>query len=87
MTVRYLQDRPAFVTVEIEDTGEGIAETMRDRVFEPFERLGHENSTKLGAGIGLTVARRLAALIGCELDFESTPGVGTTFRLQIPAAA
>ena len=85
--VRYLQNRPAFVTVEIEDTGKGISEDLRDRVFEAFDRLGHENSTTLGAGIGLTVARRLAALIGCELDFVSTPGEGTTFRLQIPVAA
>lgn len=87
VAVQYKQDRPGYLTVEIEDTGHGIPETKKDQVFEPFERLGHEKSATLGAGIGLTVARRLVALLGCKLDFVSTQGVGTTFSLQIPLAS
>jgi signal transduction histidine kinase len=72
------------VTVIVADTGRGMSADQKALIFQPFERGGHENSTIGGAGIGLSISRRLADQTGCAITFESEQGVGTTFRLHIP---
>ena len=72
---------------EVEDTGIGIPEAMRDRVFEPFDRLGRERGGGEGTGLGLSIARRFVELMGGEIGFESREGLGTTFHFQLPEAS
>ena len=75
-----------MLAVRVTDTGIGIPADMQPRLFTPFDRLGHENSTISGTGIGLTICRRLADLTGCTITFTSTEGQGSTFTLRIPLA-
>lgn len=65
------------IKISVSDTGNGIAPDMADRVFEPFDRLGASNIE--GTGIGLSITRRLVELMGGNIGFETTVGVGSTF--------
>ncbi len=69
---------------EVSDTGTGIPAEERERVFEPFWR-GYATEHTDGSGLGLSISRRHAELLGGELSVESEPGVGSTFRLRLPA--
>jgi|GEM_PF-1182521 len=73
------------VLLEVADRGPGIPPEDRDRVFEEFVRLG--DGTQPGTGLGLTIARRLAEMLGGRLEVESAVGEGSTFRLVLPGAA
>lgn len=67
------------------DTGPGIPPEHQERIFEPFWQV--EQSTRRsaeGTGLGLTVAKRLAHLLGSELTLESGPGEGSTFTVRLP---
>ncbi|KAF7549840.1 hypothetical protein G7Z17_g6109 [Cylindrodendrum hubeiense] len=70
---------------EVEDSGPGIAEHMQQKVFEPFVQ-GDLGLTKKfgGTGLGLSICHQLAGLMGGSIGLKSTPGVGTTFTMQIP---
>jgi signal transduction histidine kinase len=74
--------------VRVRDTGPGIAPEHLERIFEPFwqadQRLARAHG---GSGLGLSVARRLARLLGGELEVESRPGEGTEFVLRLPLGA
>ena len=74
------------LVIRVADTGIGIAEDKQARLFTPFDRLGHENGTISGTGIGLTICRRLAQLTGSEIGFVSRAGEGSTFTLSLPLA-
>ncbi|WNO10676.1 sensor histidine kinase [Teredinibacter sp. KSP-S5-2] len=74
-----------FLHLNITDTGVGIPEKERDKVFKPFVRLDYAEAQAIeGTGIGLTLSQQLIRGMGGDLDFESTPGEGTTFTLKIP---
>jgi signal transduction histidine kinase len=77
-----------WACVEVEDTGVGIAPERVDEMFEPFRqgRSGHTR-TEGGAGLGLTIARHLARLMGGDVTVRSAPGEGSCFTLWLPAAA
>jgi signal transduction histidine kinase len=66
--------------IRIEDNGPGIAETLRDRLFEPFVSHGKEN----GTGLGLTVVQKILQDHGGDVTVDQTSASGTTFRLTIP---
>jgi signal transduction histidine kinase len=70
------------VVVEVADHGRGIAAADVPRIFEDFVQLG--DGSDEGTGLGLPIARRLAALLGGSLEVDSEPGVGSTFRLFLP---
>lgn len=72
--------------IEVEDTGVGISPTDRARLFQPFNRLGRENSGISGAGLGLALSQSLAQLMGGRITVHSVLGVGSTFRVSLPAA-
>jgi CheY-like chemotaxis protein/HPt (histidine-containing phosphotransfer) domain-containing protein len=64
----------------VRDTGIGIPPQQQDRLFQPFTQADSSTSRKYGGtGLGLTISRRLARLMGGDLTFESQPGRGTTF--------
>jgi signal transduction histidine kinase len=75
-----------WVRVRVEDTGIGIADESRGRLFQPFSQLdvGLRRKHK-GAGLGLFVSQRLAELLGGSIDFSSTVGEGSSFTVSIPA--
>ena len=66
--------------IRIEDNGPGIADAVRDRLFEPFVSYGKEN----GTGMGLTVVQKILQDHGGEVAVEQTSASGTTFRVNIP---
>jgi len=66
--------------IRIEDNGPGIAEAVRERLFEPFVSHGKEN----GTGMGLTVVQKILQDHGGDITVEQTSASGTTFRANIP---
>ena len=74
------QTRLAFL---IEDSGRGISEADLERIFQPFEQVSAPGANK-GTGLGLTIAREFAELMGGSLTAHSRQGVGSTFRLEVP---
>jgi signal transduction histidine kinase/CheY-like chemotaxis protein len=78
----------AAVIIAIADTGRGIPKAEHARVFEEFYQLDNpERDRARGFGLGLSIVQRLSDLLGIQLEMTSAPGKGTTFRLQLPAAA
>ncbi len=72
------------VTVEVADTGKGIAEAEQATVFDDYKQAGERLGKSLGAGLGLAIARRLVLAHGGTIRLESELGVGTTFFLTFP---
>lgn len=73
--------------ITISDTGRGIAADDLERIFEPFQQLEQGATRRVGGmGLGLSICSQLARVLGGELEVESTPGRGSTFRARIPCA-
>ncbi|WP_051678532.1 ATP-binding protein [Thiomicrospira pelophila] len=73
--------------LSVKDTGVGIAKSYLDKVFEPFNRLGHETSNIEGTGIGLSIALDLVNQMQGYLSVTSEEGRGSDFRLGLPLQA
>ena len=74
------------VVLTVSDTGIGIPASESPRLFERFHRVpGARSRTHEGTGIGLALVRELVGLHDGQISVESSPGVGTTFRVSIPA--
>jgi signal transduction histidine kinase len=80
-----LQDRRYLIGIEVEDTGIGIAEDMRDRLFQVFSQ-GDTSSTRAygGSGLGLAIASRLVKLMNGTLTLRSEAERGSMFRIELP---
>ena len=86
-TVSVVADRRnGELQVHVRDTGIGIAETDRGRLFQPFTQLDSGLTRRHGGtGLGLYNSSCLARLLGGRIEMESVPGEGSTFSLIIPA--
>ncbi len=71
-----------WVTVSVIDTGVGIPPTEIDRIFEEFAQVGKGDQ---GTGLGLTISRRFAKMLGGDLSATSEVGRGSHFTLRLPA--
>lgn len=74
--------------VEVWDTGPGIPAAARERIFEEFFQLGDVQGDRTGGmGLGLSVVRRMAQLLGHRVRLDSVEGRGSRFVLELPATA
>jgi signal transduction histidine kinase len=74
-----------MVRIAVTDTGCGIAETDREKIFEKFRQAdGSITRESTGSGLGLTISRELAAMLAGSIDMESEPNKGSTFWHDIP---
>ena len=82
-----VQAHPKWVYFRVRDTGVGIPIEQLPLIFDPFVQgeSGHTRSND-GSGLGLTISRRLARLMGGDITVRSTPGDGSAFTLWLPAA-
>jgi PAS domain S-box-containing protein len=74
------------VELAVTDTGLGMTPEQLAELFQPFNRLGREDSSQEGTGIGLVISQRLAELMGGSLQARSTAGEGSSFILALPRA-
>jgi PAS domain S-box-containing protein len=79
--------RDGVVRVSVIDDGMGIPLEKQNKIFQPFQRAGQETGPIEGTGIGLTISKRIAEIMGGTVGFESTPGVGSEFWIELPAEA
>lgn len=68
----------------VEDNGLGIPKEKQSDLFQPFQRLGAENTDVEGTGIGLVITRKLVELMGGRIGLESEPGKGSRFWIELP---
>jgi two-component system sensor histidine kinase EvgS len=74
-------DRVCF---RITDTGIGVTPEQQARLFQPFSQAEGSTTRRFGGtGLGLVISRRLAELMGAQVEMESTPGAGTTLRMTV----
>ncbi|HHP7229901.1 MAG TPA: ammonium transporter [Xenococcaceae cyanobacterium] len=84
---RELENSPAYVTITVADTGIGIPEAKRDRVFESFEQAEGSISRQYGGvGLGLAVTKKLVESHGGKIWLESQVGEGSRFNFTLPVA-
>jgi signal transduction histidine kinase len=74
----------AEVQITVSDTGIGVPEEDRVRIFESFQQGGRGSSREEGTGLGLTLSRRIVELLGGRMWLESEVGKGSTFGFAIP---
>ncbi len=87
VAIRLVPAADGGVTLEVADSGAGIAPEDIERVLEPFVRTEAALAQrKQGAGLGLPIAKMLAQLHGGDLTIVSRPGEGTTVKVHLPAA-
>ncbi len=76
---------PQILKVVVSDTGIGIAENVKHRIFQPFMQADGSTTRKYGgSGLGLSIAEKLAELLGAEIGFDSTEGSGSSFWCKFP---
>lgn len=71
------------LTIEVQDSGIGISKADQARIFEPFVQVG-KSATQKGTGLGLTIVREYVELMGGNIGVESTPDIGSLFRVSLP---
>lgn len=79
-----LELREGHVAIEVADTGPGLSTEEMEQAFEPFRRVERTGAGVTGAGLGLSLSRQLARLMGGALDARSAVGVGSCFTLTLP---
>lgn len=81
-----LQRRVDYWEIIVTDRGPGVPEEMRELIFDRYVRRGKSRSALSSSGLGLSIARSLAELLGGEVGMEPHPGGGSIFFLRLPQA-
>ena len=79
-----------WIALQVVDTGIGVPEKDRERIFDEFEQVNagpRTDSVERGTGLGLAISRRLARSLGGDITVESQSGKGSTFTMWIPVDA
>ncbi len=84
VVVRAEREGPEIL-ISVTDTGIGVPEADRERIFESFQQGGRGSSREEGTGLGLTLSRRLVELLGGRMWLDSEVGRGSTFGFSLPA--
>ena len=88
VVVRVTQGNPSerhvWLNLSVQDTGVGISPAVQARLFQPFQQAGHSQG---GSGLGLSISRRLAEMMGGEITLESALGKGAHFCARLPFRA
>ena len=81
----HVEDRAQEAVLTVRDTGIGIPEESRDRIFERFYRVDKSHSRAIGGtGLGLSIVKHAARLIGARIELQSALDEGSTFTVFIP---
>ena len=87
VALRCLHDQPAFVRIEVVDTGIGIPRDQLRYIYDEFFQVGvAANTTREGYGLGLSIVQRIVALLDVRLDVQSEVGRGSMFALTLPVS-
>ena len=81
--VWYRDTGSGYLICEIEDTGIGIPKDKLDVIFEPFTNLSDERKRVEGAGLGLSITKKLVEMMQGTLEVRSDPGKGSIFRFEV----
>ncbi|MCH7704792.1 MAG: HAMP domain-containing protein [Planctomycetes bacterium] len=88
ITLRVGRDGADWVGISVSDTGPGIPVDKRETVFEKFRQLDSSRTREYeGTGLGLAITRELVQLLGGRIELDSEVGVGSTFKVVLPAVA
>ncbi len=78
------EDRKVEVRFDIVDSGVGIEPSLQEQIFGPFFQVdGSTTRSRGGTGLGLTISKQLAELMGGQIEVDSRPGMGSTFSLTV----
>ena len=87
VTVSCVKSGEHRVRVSVTDTGNGLTPKQMTQLFQPFNRLGQESSSKEGTGIGLVVTKQLIELMDGSIGVKSSVGVGSVFWFELAASS
>lgn len=87
ITLEHRRAADGTVELRVTDTGQGLTEDDRERIWMPFERLEADRGPIEGTGIGLPLARALTEVMHGTIEVDSVPGAGSTFSVRLPGAA
>ncbi|MDD3263193.1 MAG: ATP-binding protein [Candidatus Absconditabacteria bacterium] len=73
-----------FIEIEVKDTGLGIVEEYKDKIFEKFYRIQDDRLSKNGQGLGLAICKSLVTKMGGEIWVENNDPCGSSFRFKLP---
>jgi PAS domain S-box-containing protein len=75
---------PKHIRISIKDSGKGLSPEKLSQLFQPFNRLGQENGSEEGTGIGLVVTKQVIELMGGTISVESMVDIGSEFLIELP---